>query len=77
MMIRIGSTGKDVRDIQQLLNFTLPLQPLLAVDGIFGPKTNQRVVAFQKQSGLMADGIVGPMTGNSLVTTVLKSLKPF
>ena len=77
MMIRIGSTGNDVRDIQQLLNFTLPLQPMLVVDGIFGPKTNQRVVAFQQRSGLMADGIVGPMTGNSLVTSVLKTLKPF
>lgn len=77
MMIRIGSTGNDVRDVQQLLNFTLPFQPLLAVDGIFGPKTNQRVVAFQKQNGLMADGIVGPMTGKTLVGTVLQKVQPF
>lgn len=77
MMLRIGSTGSDVRDVQQLLNFTLPLQPLLAVDGIFGPKTNQRVIAYQKQFGLMADGIVGPMTGKTLIGNVIQKVKPF
>ncbi len=77
MMLRTGSTGAEVRDLQELLNFALSLQPLLAVDGIFGPKTNQRVIAFQKTSGLMADGIAGPLTGNSLVSTVIKTLRPF
>lgn len=77
MMLRTGSTGAAVRDLQELLNFALFLQPLLVVDGIFGPKTNQRVIAFQKTSGLMADGIAGPLTGNSLVGTVIKTLRPF
>ncbi|MBS1830661.1 MAG: peptidoglycan-binding protein [Acidobacteria bacterium] len=77
MMLRIGSTGADVRNLQELLNFSIPFQPLLVLDGIFGPKTNQRVIAFQKQNGLMADGIAGPMTGKALVGRVLQTLKPF
>ncbi|MBL8218818.1 MAG: peptidoglycan-binding protein [Bryobacterales bacterium] len=77
MMLRIGSTGSQVKDLQQLLNVAVPLMPLLAVDGIFGPKTNQRVIAFQKQKALMADGIAGPMTGKSLVGSAIQILNPF
>ncbi|MDR9793622.1 peptidoglycan-binding domain-containing protein [Aeribacillus composti] len=31
-------------------------------DGIFGPKTEAAVKAFQKKHGLKQDGIVGPKT---------------
>src|SRR5690606_23048269 len=34
----------------------------LTVDGIFGPKTEARVKAFQKAMGIAVDGIVGPQT---------------
>ena len=75
MLLKIGSSGQTVRDIQEMLNVAVPFPPLLVLDGIFGPKTNQRVVSFQNQSGLMADGIVGPMTSKALVGAVVKALK--
>jgi peptidoglycan hydrolase-like protein with peptidoglycan-binding domain len=65
-----GCTGKDVRALQRLLNFHLyrPLwTPPLAVDGIFGPKTNARVLEFQKRNGLTVDGLVGPNTRRTLL----------
>ena len=77
MMLRMGSQGAQVRDLQDMLNVAVPVQPFLMVDGMFGPKTNQRVVTFQKQMGLMADGIAGPLTGKALVITVLSLLKAY
>ena len=73
-MLQIGSFGQDVRDLQESLNLTMPLQPLLIVDGIFGPKTNARVVTFQQRAGLVPDGIVGPKTSKALVGAVLNAL---
>jgi len=75
MTIRMGSTGPTVRDLQEMLNVAVPLQPLLILDGIFGPKTGQRVVTFQSQAKVVADGIVGPMTSKALVGAVIKALK--
>lgn len=66
-----GSQGKEVRQLQELLNEVLDEKPPLKVDGIFGPKTNARVVAFQKQAKLAPDGIVGPKTNRALVAAVL------
>ena len=74
-MIKIGSSGKTVRDLQEMLNVAIPFPPVLALDGIFGPKTNQRVVTFQKQSGLIADGVVGPVTSKALIGQVIAVLK--
>jgi peptidoglycan hydrolase-like protein with peptidoglycan-binding domain len=71
----MGSTGSTVRDLQEMLNVAVPFQPLLILDGIFGPKTKQRVVTFQNQAGLMPDGIVGPLTSKVLVGEVIKLLK--
>ncbi len=48
-----------------------------AVDGIYGPKTKQAVINFQRKNGLVADGIVGKKTaaalGMSLGTTTTTS----
>jgi Putative peptidoglycan binding domain len=57
----MGSTGKQVREIQGLLNTkfgSLRLKP----DGHFGPKTKEAVIDFQKRVKLKSDGIVGPRT---------------
>lgn len=57
--LRIGSSGDDVRVLQTKLN----LQGAnLLVDGAFGPLTQQAVIDFQKDNGLVPDGIVGPIT---------------
>ena len=56
--VRRGSTGADVRLLQERLN--------IAVDGIFGPITESAVRAFQRANGLQVDGIVGPATWAAL-----------
>ena len=70
----MSSSGPDVRDLQEMLNLTVPLQPGLKIDGIFGLKTNERVMTFQRRAGLVADGIVGPKTGKALVGKVLTAI---
>lgn len=57
---KMGSTGKEVTDIQNILKqqgfYTG------AVDGIYGTGTRNAVINFQKANGLAADGIVGKNT---------------
>lgn len=55
--------GNDVRALQVAL---LDRGIEVSTDGVFGPKTREAVIAFQKQSGLAADGIAGPATSKSL-----------
>jgi peptidoglycan hydrolase-like protein with peptidoglycan-binding domain len=56
--VRFGSRGREVSDLQAMLG--------IGVDGIFGPKTDQAVRAYQRTHGLKADGVVGPLTWASL-----------
>jgi len=58
-LLKKGSTGSDVVDLQSLLcgrGFTLD------TDGIFGNGTHQVVRQFQASEGLESDGIVGSKT---------------
>jgi len=57
--LRQGSRGAHVVKLQQRLK---DLGKIIAVDGSFGPKTHQVVVAFQSEKHLQPDGIVGPKT---------------
>jgi len=41
----------------------------VAVDGDFGPRTEEAVRAYQKEKKLVVDGIVGPQTWQALVVT--------
>lgn len=64
--LKRGSTGLPVRDLQTRLNQVLKPVPSLQVDGIFGPKTDAAVRAFQAKAKLSVDGIVGPKTRAAL-----------
>ena len=63
-----GSEGEAVRGVQsQFAARAGEPGRGLKVDGIFGPKTDDTVRAFQRADSLTADGIVGPITWNALV----------
>ncbi|MDJ0735457.1 MAG: peptidoglycan-binding protein [Nostocaceae cyanobacterium] len=59
--LRLGSIGKDVKDLQKVLNVTVANNSIV-VDGIFGSQIKEAVIAFQQQYGLVMDGIVGAKT---------------
>ena len=69
--LRRGSTGPNVVVLQVALNRIAQSYPAIpkvpAVDGIFGPRTEATVRAFQQIFGLTPDGIVGPATWNAVV----------
>jgi len=54
MLLRVGSTGEEVKKLQALLG--------VDVIGKFGPKTEAAVKGWQSANGLTPDGIVGPNT---------------
>ncbi|HHV16881.1 MAG TPA: L,D-transpeptidase family protein [Gelria sp.] len=59
-ILKEGDSGDDVKQLQRDLK-TLGYYNS-SIDGIFGPKTRQAVIAFQTHEGLVVDGIVGPYT---------------
>lgn len=60
----VGSSGQDVRSLQQTLA-SAGYNPG-PVDGIFGPQTRAAVVAMQRDLGVSTDGIVGPQTRGAM-----------
>lgn len=62
--LSLNSRGEAVRNLQQDLT-ALGINTY-GVDGIFGAKTLDAVLYFQKTHGLDADGIVGPQTKDTL-----------
>ena len=62
--VRRGSSGADVQALQERLQKNG--YPGLAVDGKFGPSTENAVRGFQAAHGLAVDGIVGPQTWAAL-----------
>ncbi len=69
--LRQGSTGPFVVILQTSLNRISQSYPAIpkipAVDGIFGPRTENAVRVFQQVFGLTPDGIVGPATWYAIV----------
>jgi len=62
--LKRGSSGDSVMLLQQSL--AKAGQQPGAVDGRFGPRTEDAVRAFQRRSGLIVDGVVGPATWEHL-----------
>lgn len=64
--LRIGSSGQEVREMQEFLNaiaINYPAIPVIfPVDGIFNESTEAAVRVFQRQFNLTVDGIVGKAT---------------
>ena len=59
MLLKVGSTGNKVKDLQELLSLT--------TDGVFGIDTLKAVKVFQSKNGLISDGVVGSKTWNVLL----------
>ena len=62
--LKYGSTGDEVKKLQTALGFTGK-----DVDGVFGKKTQQAVINYQKANKLTADGIAGKNTQGKLYST--------
>ncbi len=58
-MLRLGSEGARVRELQHLL---VRAGHTLKIDGDFGPATHLAVREFQMANGLEVDGVAGPET---------------
>ena len=56
--LSVGSTGEDVKYLQARLGMPTNTYGF----GIFGPKTKQAVISYQKANGLPQTGYVGKMT---------------
>jgi len=66
----VGSTGEEVRAVQQFGLLRSPGDTLLAIDGKFGPLTKERIEFFQESWGLALDGVAGRETWSFLSTLV-------
>ena len=73
-MLKKGSSGSDVRDMQIMLN-ALGYDCGTA-DGIFGNKTVSAVKAFQEAEGLTIDGIAGTQTLETLAARAAAPVHP-
>ncbi|HLK81440.1 MAG TPA: peptidoglycan-binding domain-containing protein [Xanthobacteraceae bacterium] len=67
--VMMGSTGPDVKAVQQGLNKHCG-RTVLVDDGIFGTNTDRVVRRFQTEKKLAPDGIVGPITRSALFPLV-------
>jgi putative chitinase len=61
MLLKKGSTGEDVKKLQEKLG--------LAPDGVFGSGTELAVKGWQSTNGLTADGIVGDGTWSKMFSS--------
>jgi len=58
MLLKVGSRGKEVKELQEFLE--------IGADGIFGKGTELSVKKWQSENGLVDDGIVGPATWDAM-----------
>lgn len=61
--LRQGMSGEDVRQLQiRVAGWPGSYGEVLAIDGVFGPRTEAAVRRFQQAYGLTVDGIAGTQT---------------
>jgi peptidoglycan hydrolase-like protein with peptidoglycan-binding domain len=69
VVLREGSQGADVAQLQFILNFIsefYPSVPPVIQDAVFRATTKTSVIGFQKTFNLTPDGVVGPTTWDML-----------
>lgn len=71
ILLRTGSSGRDVAVLQEGLNRE-GADPPLVVDAVFGRKTAAALRTFQQAHGLTPDAIAGPRTWSALAHGVLE-----
>lgn len=64
IVLKPGATGADVKTLQRAL--ASAGQSPGPIDGIYGPKTEQAISAFQTSAGITVDGVYGPETKRAL-----------
>lgn len=75
--LSFGAEGAAVRVLQYYLSYVAQFVgsvPSVELDGVFGERTRESVIGFQRTYGLPADGIVGEITWNLLYNTYLGML---
>lgn len=76
-VLKEGMSGDYIKTLQYYLNivaYFYPQIPNINVDGYFGPKTKEAVIAFQEMFGLVPDGIVGRDTWKALSSAYKTSI---
>ena len=68
--VRFGSSGTNVKTMQQYLVDLGYSLPRFGVDGYFGSETRSAVTAFQAANGLSQDGVCGPLTWAALLGVI-------
>lgn len=72
ILLKKGDRGDKVVLLQNALTrFGFPVY----ADGVFGPVTEEAVMAYQRKQGLKVDGIVGAATWSALNPSTLKKSK--
>lgn len=61
-----GCHGDQVKLLQHLLNTAPQQHPTLRLDGVFGPRTEDKVRVYQGRHALSVDGVVGARTWAAL-----------
>lgn len=72
--LRLGSSGDDVRALQEYLDYiaeTYTELPSPTPDGVFGNETARAVTAYRQLFGIAETGAVGSITWNSILDTYL------
>lgn len=75
-MLSLGSTGRIVRAWQSELDALVAREDAVAMDGIFGPLTEEATEAFQWRMHIGVDGIVGPVTWSAMVRALAGRATP-